>query len=228
MIRLNKYIASCGICSRRSADNLILGGKVFLNDKVVTNLGTIIDENIDVVKINNKILKKEDEFVYIMLNKPKGYVTTSKEQFNRPSVLELVNTNLRVYPIGRLDMYTEGLLLLTNDGEFANKMMHPKNKVNKTYIVKVKGDITEDKLENLRKGVDIGGYVTKEAKVKLISKKEIEITISEGKNRQVRKMCNTVGLTVLNLKRVRIGTLKLGNLQVGKYQYLNKDIVNAI
>lgn len=228
MIRLNKYIASCGICSRRSADNLILGGKVFLNDKVVTNLGTIIDENIDVVKINNKILKKEEDFVYIMLNKPKGYVTTSKEQFNRPSVLDIIDTKLRVYPIGRLDMYTEGLLILTNDGNFANKMMHPKNKVEKTYIVKVKGDITEDKLENLRKGVDIGGYVTKEAKVKLISKKEIEIIISEGKNRQVRKMCNAVGLSVLNLKRVSIGTLNLGKLEVGKYKYLNKDIVDKI
>lgn len=228
MIRLNKYIASCGICSRRSADNLILSGKVFLNDKVVTNLGTIIDENIDVVKINNKILKKEDEFVYIMLNKPKGYVTTSKEQFNRPSVLDLIDTNLRVYPIGRLDMYTEGLLIFTNDGNFANKMMHPKNNVKKTYIAKVKGNITEDKLEKLRKGVDIGGYITKEAKVNLISKKEIEIIISEGKNRQVRKMCNAVGLSVLNLKRVSIGTLNLGKLEVGKYKYLNKDIVDKI
>lgn len=228
MIRLNKYIASCGICSRRSADNLILGGKVFLNDKVVTNLGTIIDENIDVVKINNKILKKEEDFVYIMLNKPKGYVTTSKEQFNRPSVLDIIDTKLRVYPIGRLDMYTEGLLILTNDGNFANKMMHPKNKVEKTYIAKVKGNITDDKLEKLRTGVDIGGYITKEAKVNLISKKEIEIIISEGKNRQVRKMCNAVGLSVLNLKRVSIGTLNLGKLEVGKYKYLNKDIVDKI
>ena len=228
MIRLNKYIASCGVCSRRSADKLILSGNVMVNDKIVTNLGIQIDEDIDIVKINNKQLKKEEEFVYIMLNKPKGYVTTSKEQFNRQSVLELIDTKLRVYPIGRLDMYTEGLLLLTNDGEFANKMMHPKNKVNKTYIVKVKGNITEAKLEKLRSGVDIGGYITKEAKVKLIGKDELEITISEGKNRQVRKMCDSVGLRVIDLKRISIGNLSLGSLEVGKFKYLNKNVINKI
>lgn len=228
MIRLNKYIASCGICSRRSADDLILSGKVLLNDKIVTNLGIKIDENIDIVKINNKVLKKEEKFVYIMLNKPKGYVTTSKEQFNRPSVLELIDTNLRIYPIGRLDMYTEGLLLLTNDGQFANKMMHPKNKVKKTYIVKVKGNITEDKLERLKNGVDIGGYITKEAGIELLSKNELKITISEGKNRQVRKMCEAVELSVINLKRISIGNLKLGNLEVGKFKYLSKSVINKI
>lgn len=229
MIRLNKYIAECGVCSRRSADTLIQSGKVCVNGEVVTNLGIKIDETIDNVKVNNKIIKKENKLVYIMLNKPKGYVTTSKEQFGRKSVLDLINTNLRVYPIGRLDMYTEGLLLLTNDGNFANKMMHPKNKIEKKYIVSVKGNITSEKIDLLKKGVDIGGYITKPAKVKSnFEKDELEIVISEGKNRQVRRMCEAVKLKVLNLQRTKIGNLELGNLELGKYRYLNKNDLEKI
>lgn len=229
MIRLNKYIAECGVCSRRSADTLIQSGKVCVNGEVVTNLGIKIDETIDNVKVNNKIIKKENKLVYIMLNKPKGYVTTSKEQFGRKSVLDLINTNLRIYPIGRLDMYTEGLLLLTNDGNFANEMMHPKNKIEKKYIVSVKGNITSEKIDLLKKGVDIGGYITKPAKVKSnFEKNELEIVISEGKNRQVRRMCEAVKLKVLNLQRTKIGNLELGNLELGKYRYLNKNDLEKI
>lgn len=229
MIRLNKYIAECGVCSRRSADTLIQSGKVCVNGEVVTNLGIKIDETIDNVKVNNKIIKKENKLVYIMLNKPKGYVTTSKEQFGRKSVLDLIDTNLRVYPIGRLDMYTEGFLLLTNDGNFANKMMHPKNKIEKKYIVSVKGNITSEKIDLLKKGVDIGGYITKPAKVKSnFEKNELEIVISEGKNRQVRRMCEAVKLKVLNLQRTKIGNLELGNLELGKYRYLNKNDLEKI
>lgn len=224
MIRLNKYIAECGVCSRRSADTLIQSGKVYVNRKKVVDLGTKIDETNDEVTINNEKIKKEEKLVYLMLNKPKGYVTTSKEQFNRKSVMDLINLNLRVYPIGRLDMYTEGLLLLTNDGEFANCMMHPKNKVKKTYIVKVSGNITDDKIERLKKGVDIGGYITKPAQIrKKQNKDEIEIIISEGKNRQVRKMCDAVGLKVLNLKRIKIGNVNLGNLKKGDFRFLTKE-----
>ncbi len=224
MIRLNKYIAECGVCSRRSADTLIKNGKVYVNRKKVVDLGTKIDETNDEVTINNEKIKKEEKLVYLMLNKPKGYVTTSKEQFNRKSVMDLINLNLRVYPIGRLDMYTEGLLLLTNDGEFANCMMHPKNKVKKTYIVKVSGNITDDKIERLKKGVDIGGYITKPAQIrKKQNKDEIEIIISEGKNRQVRKMCDAVGLKVLNLKRIKIGNVNLGNLKKGDFRFLTKE-----
>lgn len=226
MIRLNKYIAECGVCSRRSADTLIQSGKVSVNGDVVIDLGVKIDEISDTIAVDNKIIKKEDKLVYIMLNKPKGYVTTSKEQFGRKSVLDLIDTNLRVYPIGRLDMYTEGLLLLTNDGNFANEMMHPKNKIEKTYIAKVNGNITNEKIEMLKRGVDIGGYVTKPAKVrKILEKNELEIVISEGKNRQVRKMCNAVGLNVINLKRTKIGNLNLGNLKLGSYKYFDKNII---
>ena len=230
MIRLNKYIAECGICSRRKADILIESGKVLVNDIVIKDLGVKIDDAKDQIKVDGKTISKENEFVYIMLNKPKGYVTTNSEQFGRKSVLDLIDTNYRIFPIGRLDMYTEGLLLLTNDGEFANKLMHPKNKVEKTYIASVKGNITEDKIEHLRNGIDIGGYITKPAKVRIISKEnnELEIKISEGKNRQVRKMCEAVGLKVLNLKRTSIGKLNLDNLKVGKYKYLNKNEIRNI
>lgn len=230
MIRLNKYIAECGICSRRKADILIESGKVLVNDIVIKDLGVKIDDTKDIVKVDGKTISKEDKFVYIMLNKPKGYVTTNSEQFGRKSVLDLIDTDYRIFPIGRLDMNTEGLLLLTNDGEFANKLMHPKNKVEKTYIANVKGNITEEKIENLRNGVDIGGYITKPAKVRIISKdkNKIEIKISEGKNRQVRKMCEAVGLKVINLKRISIGKLNLGNLKIGEYRYLNKNEIDKI
>lgn len=230
MIRLNKYIAECGICSRRKADILIESGKVLVNDIVIKDLGVKIDDTKDQVKVDGKTISKEDKFVYIMLNKPKGYVTTNSEQFGRKSVLDLIDTDYRIFPIGRLDMNTEGLLLLTNDGEFANKLMHPKNKVEKTYIANVKGNITKEKTEHLINGVDIGGYITKPAKVRIISKdnNEIEIKISEGKNRQVRKMCEAVGLKVINLKRTSIGKLNLGNLKIGEYRYLNKNEIDKI
>lgn len=227
MERLNKYIASCGICSRRKADDLILQGRVKINNEVVTNLGAQVNSN-DVVKVDNKEINKEEKKVYIMLNKPKGYVTTSHDQFNRKSVLDLINEDVRVYPIGRLDMYTEGLLLLTNDGEFSNKMMHPRNKVEKTYIVTTDTKITNKQINDLRTGVDIGGYITKPAKVRILNNNRLEIIISEGKNRQVRRMCESVGINLLNLRRVKIGKLKLGNLQSGKYRYLTEQEKNNV
>lgn len=227
-MRINKYIASCGICSRRKAEEYILQGKVKINGKVVTDLSTTINENIDKVYIDNKLLDLENKKIYIMLNKPKGYVTTNSEQFDRKSTLDLINENIRVFPIGRLDMYTEGLLLLTNDGEFANKMMHPKNNVEKVYEVKVDKKIEKDAINRLQNGVDIGGYVTKVAKVEKLDDFNMKITISEGKNRQVRKMCEAVSLKVKNLKRVKIGNLNLGNLKLGKYRYLSESEIKNI
>ncbi len=222
MERLNKYIASCGICSRRKADELIEQGKVTINDAVITNLGEKVQEG-DIVKVNNKEISKEEKKVYIILNKPKGYVTTNSDQFHRKSVIDLIHEDVRVYPIGRLDMYTEGLLLLTNDGEFSNKMMHPRNKIEKTYIVTTNTKVTEKQLENLRNGVDIGDYITRPAKAKMISENKLQIIISEGKNRQVRRMCEAAGINLLNLKRVQIGNIKLENLQSGKYRYLTEE-----
>ena len=221
-MRINKYIAACGVCSRRKAEEYILSGRVRINDMVVSLLSADVKEN-DEVFLDEKKIELENKYVYLMLNKPRGYVTTNNEQFGRKCTLDLIKENVRVYPIGRLDMDTEGLLLFTNDGEFANMLTHPKNKIEKTYIVTTNTFVTNENVETLKKGVDIGGYVTKEAKVKKIGEKKIKIIISEGKNRQVRKMCSAVGLEVVNLKRVQISSLKLGNLACGKYRYLTKD-----
>lgn len=227
-MRINKYIASCGICSRRKAEEYIVQGKVKINDEVVKDLSTLVDVESDNVYLNNKLIKQENKKVYIMLNKPKGYVTTNSEQFGRKSTLDLIHEKERVFPIGRLDMYTEGLLLLTNDGQFANKLTHPKHEIEKRYIVNVDKKVTTEMIRKLQNGVDIGGYITKPAKVKIDNDTKFEIVISEGKNRQVRKMCEAVSLRVINLKRVQIGNISLGNLQIGKYRYLNKDEVDSI
>lgn len=227
MERLNKYIASCGICSRRKADELIENGKVKVNDIVINNLGMQVSED-DVVKVEDKVISKEEKKVYIVLNKPKGYVTTNNEQFNRKSVIDLIHEDVRVYPVGRLDMYTEGLLILTNDGEFSNKLMHPRNKIEKTYIVTTDTNVTKEQIEKLKTGVDIGDYVTKPAKVKIIGNDKVEIIISEGKNRQVRRMCESVGINLLNLRRTKVGKIELGTLQTGKYRYLTEEEKNMI
>ena len=227
MERLNKYIASCGICSRRKADELIEAGKVKVNDQIVTNLGMQVSDT-DVVKVEDKVISKEEKKVYIVLNKPKGYVTTNKEQFNRKSVIDLIHEDVRVYPVGRLDMYTEGLLILTNDGEFSNKLMHPRNKIKKTYVVTTDTNVTKEQIENLKNGVDIGDYFTKPAKVKIVGNNKVEIIISEGKNRQVRRMCESVGINLLNLRRTKVGKIDLGTLQTGKYRYLTEEEKNMI
>lgn len=227
MDRINKYIASCGICSRRKAEEYVLAGRVKVNDIIIKDLAYKVKEE-DIIKIDDNIINKEERKVYIMLNKPKGYVTTSHEQFGRKSVLDLIDEDVRVYPIGRLDMYTEGLLLLTNDGNFANKLMHPKNKIDKKYIVTSKEKITQNQKELLESGVNIGDYITRPAKVNILDNNDFEIIISEGKNRQVRRMCKAVKVTLTNLKRVQIGNIKLQNLQTGKYRYLSNEEIKSI
>ncbi|MBR1883876.1 MAG: rRNA pseudouridine synthase [Clostridia bacterium] len=225
MIRLNKFLAMSGVCSRRMADKYIEDGKVSINGNVASELGTIINEEKDIVKVDGKCVKIEKKKVYIVLNKPAGYITTSKEQFGRPYILDLIKEKERVFPVGRLDMDTEGLIILTNDGDFANDMMHPSKKVNKTYVAKVMGKITEDKIRKLEKGVLIDGYVTAEAKVRLLEKQTLEITIHEGKNRQIKKMARAVGLRVEKLKRTKIGNLDLEKIPVGKYKLMSEKMI---
>jgi len=226
-IRLNKYIASTGVCSRRKAEEYIIEGKVSINGKVVTELGTQVETN-DIVSIDGKEITLEERKVYIMLNKPKGYVTTVKEQFNRKSVLDIVNVKERVYPVGRLDMDSEGLLLLTNDGDFTNNIIHPTKHIAKKYEVVLKEQVTETMIKDLRDGVDIGGYTTKSAIVEKIKDNMVHITIMEGKNRQVRRMCEAVGNKVVNLKRISIGKLELGELKTGTYIELIKEDIDKI
>ena len=231
--RLQKYLADSGVASRRKCEELILEGKIEVNGEVITELGTKVSEK-DIVKYNGRIVKPIEEKVYILLNKPLGYVTTAKDQFNRDTVLDLVKIDKRIVPVGRLDMYTSGALILTNDGEFVNYLTHPKNEINKTYNVTVKGLITKEDITRLENGVEIdGGYVTKPAKVRILKIDEeknisrIQITIHEGKNRQVRKMCDAINKKVLALHRSKIGNIDVKKLKIGEWRFLtDKEIEN--
>ena len=227
--RLQKYLANAGVASRRKCEEYILCGRVQVNGKVITELGTKV-KDLDEVKFDGKIVRKDEEKIYILLNKPIGYVTTAKDQFDRDTVLDLVNVNKRIVPVGRLDMYTSGALILTNDGEFVNKLTHPKNEINKTYNVTVIGKVLKEDVLKLEQGVEIdNGYITKPAKVKILKIDEeknisrIQITIHEGKNRQVRKMCEAINKKVLALHRSKIGNLDVKNLKIGQWRYLSEN-----
>ena len=233
-IRLQKFLANEGICSRRKAEEHILNGDVEVNGKVIDELGFKINPEKDEVKFKGKIIKKSlEKKVYILLNKPIGYVTTTADQFNRDTVMDLVKVKEKVLPVGRLDMYTSGAIILTNDGDFIYKVTHPKYEIEKTYNVTLKGEITKEEVEALEKGVEIEDYVSGEAKVKILKvDKEknisrVQITIHEGKNREVRKMCAAVGKKVLALHRCKIGNLGVKDLKLGTWRYLTKREVET-
>ena len=228
-IRLQKFLANSGVASRRKCEELILQGKIEVNGKIVTELGTKIIPGEDKITYNGKeVQSNSEEFVYILLKKPIGVVTTAKDQFGRESVLDLIKVKQRVVPVGRLDMYTSGALILTNDGDFVYRLTHPKHEINKTYTVTVRGKIVDEEVEKLRKGVKIEDYTTKPAKVKILKIDEeknisrLEITIHEGKNRQVRKMCEAIGKKVIALHRSKIGDIGVKDLKIGTWRYLNK------
>ncbi len=233
--RLQKYLAECGIASRRKCEEYIAQGKVKVNGKIVIELGKKINENIDIVEFNGKLVKKENKSkVYILLNKPIGYVTTTDEQFGREKVLDLVKTDRRLVPVGRLDMYTSGALILTDDGDFVYKVTHPKHEIEKTYIATVHGEVSEEEMDKLRNGVTIEDYTTSKAKVKKIQynidKKQtrLAIVIHEGKNRQVRKMCEAIGKKVIALHRSKIGNIEVKDIPIGKWRYLTDKEVKDI
>lgn len=223
-IRLQKYLADAGIASRRKAEELIKQGKVYVNGKIVNELGTKVTPNVDEIRYEGKKVEIEGKYIYILLNKPIGYVTTVKDQFNRDSVMDLVKIRKRLVPVGRLDMYTSGALILTNDGEFVYKVTHPKHEIEKTYTVTIKGIIKKEEVKNLEIGVDIGEYITKPAKVKILKTDEeknisrLEITIHEGKNRQVRKMCEAIGHSVLALHRSKIAGIGVKDIPLRKME----------
>lgn len=236
--RLQKYLATCGVASRRKCEELIKEGKIKVNGRVVTELGTKVS-NKDKVEFNGKVIKENNKKVYILLNKPIGYVTTVKDQFDRPTVMDLVKKEkTRLLPVGRLDMYTSGALILTNDGEFINKITHPKNEIEKTYNVTLTGIITQEDANKLKNGVEIEEnnekVKTGKAKVKILKTDEeknisrIQITIHEGKNREVRKMCEAIDKKVLALHRAKIGNLDVKDLKLGTYRYLTKSDLKKI
>lgn len=273
-VRLQKFIASSGVASRRKAEELILQGKIKVNGQTVLELGTKVNPKKDVIEYDGKVLKIEDKKIYVLLNKPIGYVTTLDDQFNRDKVVDLIDgISERLVPAGRLDMYTSGALILSNDGDFINKITHPKNEISKTYNVTLKGIITKEEIGEIEKGVKISlekkdyssikkheniknkgnskskeniknkanqkdvekeEYLTRPAKVKILKTDEeknfsrLQITIKEGKNREIRKMCEAVGKKVLALHRVKIGNLDVKDLKLGQWRYLSEKEVEAI
>ncbi|MRZ79066.1 pseudouridine synthase [Paeniclostridium sordellii] len=234
-MRINKYIASCGVASRRKAEELINAGRVKVNGKIINELSFQVDENKDRVEVDEKLIGLEERLVYIMLNKPEGYVTTVKDQFDRKSVIDLVkDVGERVYPIGRLDYETSGLLLLTNDGDLTYKLTHPKHEVDKTYVATLKGIPTLNEMKNFEKGLYIEDYKTAPAKIKLLKKNEeknycvCEIKIHEGRNRQVRKMCRAINHPVMNLRRKAMGKIVLKDVEIGQYRYLTQEEIDYL
>lgn len=231
-IRLQKYLSMCAVASRRKAEELIAQGKVKVNGKVAS-IGDKVSPKHDTVTVSGKKIVGNKKHYYIMLHKPRGYITTMDDEMGRKCVAELVkDVGARVYPVGRLDKDSEGLLLMTNDGEFANHMTHPSKHIPKTYRVTVRPDVTEDMLTAFSTGMEIDGRITAPADAHVIEKQDnrvvMEIVLYEGRNRQIRKMCESLGLEVARLKRTSMGSLKLGMLPPGKWRELKEDEVHKL
>lgn len=225
-MRLQKYMAQSGVASRRKSEKMIEDGLVSVNEKIVTTQGTIVDPSKDIVRVNKKIIYLEEKKIYIMLNKPLGYVTTTSDEKDRKIITDLIeDVEERIYPVGRLDMDTSGLILLTNDGKVTNKITHPRNEVVKKYIAIVEGTPNKLELTKFRKGLMIDGKKTAPAKIKIAKNYEtesiLEIEIREGRNRQIRRMCEAINHPIKKLKRVSIGEIEIGGLQFGEWRYLD-------
>lgn len=231
-IRLQKYLSQCAVASRRKSEELILAGKVKVNGKVA-GLGDKVSPRKDEVTVSGKKIVMNRKHYYIMLHKPRGFVTTMEDELGRKCVAQLVkDVGARVYPVGRLDRDSEGLLIMTNDGEFANHMTHPSKHIPKTYRVTVRPDVTDEMLVKFMDGIEIDGRMTAPAEAHIIEKQEnrvvLEIVLYEGRNRQIRKMCEAMGLEVARLKRVSVGSIKLGMLPQGKWRELSEDEVHKL
>lgn len=231
-MRLNKFLASAGIASRRKCDEIILSGVVAVNGKVVNELGTTINEKKDKITIEGRVVTLPSSFVYIKLNKPKGYACTTNDEKGRKTIYDLVDCKERLFSIGRLDYDTEGLIILTNDGDFANRVAHPRYSMEKEYRVTVEGEIKESELAVMRKGVVVDGERMPSAKVEWLSYEngftKLSVAIDEGQNRQVRRMFEAIGKSIKLLKRVRIGGVKLGGLSRGEYKDLTEKELNLL
>ena len=233
LTRLQKFLAGAGVCSRRQAEKMILEGRVKVDGRTVTALGTKIDAGRQQVMLDGKRIRPGTDHLYLMMNKPKGILTTLRDPYGRPTISDLLRGVPRVYPVGRLDMDSEGLLLLTNHGELAYRLLHPSFKVPKKYLVTVKGLPSGKDLERLRSGVEIeGGFRTGPCLIKLLSKRKeravLEVILKEGRKRQIRLMFKTAGHFVLRLKRTEMGTLRLGKLKAGSYRELTPEEVKDL
>ncbi len=231
-MRLNKFLAECGVCSRRKADEIIAEGRVTVNRKTVSEMGFDVDEKKDVVYLDGKKIVPVTHYEYIMFNKPKGCVTTMSDDKGRKTVYDFIGREKRLVPVGRLDYDSEGLLLFTNDGELTHKLTHPSNEIPKTYVVKIEGEISESDMATLRKGVTVNGVKYSRCKVKFTGEENglsrLEVVIFEGKNREIRRMFEAVEKNVVFLKRVAIGDLRLGGLSRGGFRELNEFEVDYL
>ncbi len=229
LVRLNKYLSNQGIASRREADRFIADGLISVNGEVVTEMGVKIDPEKDKVTINDQVVKRQENLVYIALHKPAGYVTSVKRtRVERHIIMDLINIEERVYPVGRLDKDTTGLLILTNDGTLTFKLTHPSAECPKEYEVTVKGFINKEQILKLEKGVRLWGAKTKTTHVNKVGPSKMRIILREGKNRQIRRICQKVGLPVKQLKRIRVKKLRLGTLPMGQWRYLKKEEVEML
>lgn len=231
-MRINKYLAECGVASRRKCDQLIIDGQVKVNGKIC-QLGQEIDPSNDSVVVDGKKIVNKPKFEYYMMNKPKGYICTVSDDKDRKTVMDLLPKTVgRIYPVGRLDYETEGMLILTNDGNLTNRLTHPRNEVPKTYLVKIEGEISDSQIGRLHAGVEIDGQMTNKSTVRVISKDgkftKLNITITEGRNREVRKMFEAVGKEVVFLKRIRIGDLTLRGLNRGEVRRLSAEEIDYL
>jgi len=232
-IRLQKYLAECGLASRRKAELLISEGSVSVDGKIITEMGYKLDPELQIVRYRGELVRRKKKHTYILLNKPRGYVTTMSDPQGRPIVTSLIkDLDVRVFPVGRLDIDTEGALILTDDGELAHKILHPSHESNKTYEVLVKGLVSRGKIKKLERGIEIDGRSTWPAKISKAVRQgpasRIVITIHEGRKRQVRKMFEAVGHPVINLKRIAYGQLRLGSLPSGSYRYLSREELKKV
>lgn len=233
LIRLNKFLAQAGVASRREVDKMITEGKIKVNGQVVQVLGSKVDETKDEVEVDGKKVKREEGQVYLMLNKPPGYLVTFKDRFQRPTIKQLLpSLGKRYFPVGRLDYDSDGLLLLMNDGELAFRLTHPRFKVGKVYLAKVKGAPEPSKLSRLKKGIYLDGKKTAPAKIAIVTKSLkktlLKIEIYEGRKREVKKMFKTVGHEVLQLKRISFGGVRLGELKTGKWRFLTQKEIDIL
>ena len=234
IVRLQRYIAMSGAASRRKAEELIEAGRVKVNDQTVREQGIKVEIGADKILLDGQSLEIVNKNYYIMLNKPEGYVSTVKDQFDRPTVIDLLSEEIRtrIFPVGRLDYETEGLLLLTNDGDFTYRVTHPKFEMEKTYIATIGNGLTVSGINSLRRGVKIDDYKTSPAEVEILDSQPgatvVKIIIHEGRNRQVRKMFEAVGVKVKHLKRVAVGKVELGNLPLGRWRHLTSHEVNYL
>jgi 23S rRNA pseudouridine2605 synthase len=227
-VRLNRYIALCGYASRRGADSLIADGKVKINGITAQTMAPDVDTKNDIVSVEGNELSLPKSKVYVMLNKPAGYICSCSDERGRKTVIDIVKeADARLFPVGRLDYDTEGLLILTNDGDFAYRCTHPKHEIRKTYYAVIEGSPEKSSLDKIRKGIIIDDKTTSEAEINVIEsgcgKTSLNVTIHEGRNRQVKKMFESIGHEVIHLKRVSIGDLTLGSLKTGEWRIMNKD-----